>query len=256
MTAIEWNHVNERQWIRVLGMTVVVTEKEEGHYVVHVEDAEGNILRQDAAGIPGVEEAKQAAVFTAVDLQQMAGGDSAQASLIETLDRCISLVSPTVHPAHLARLEYLREWVRTKADHEREMAVKQERGKIAELEWNEVSSGHFVASTPFGLAVIVEERPRQSRHKINPSSTIRGRIEDPSGAIYESLERFDDLSRAQEWVTKCISDLNDPRLAEIYLENIHFTLDVCRRSLPSKELSDLDQVRLDYLQMLLDDRLL
>jgi hypothetical protein len=51
---------------------------------------------------------------------------------------------------------------------------------------------------------------------------------------------------AEIWIQEALAKLDDPRIAEYHLENLHFTLEICRYVLPL-ESDPLHSTRLDYL---------
>ncbi len=185
----------------------------------------------------------------------MGDKDTAQSGMLQTLDLCQPLLRGIAHPSHLQRLENIRQWVVSRTTHEREMVQATKPSATYSLNWLELAPNHYHATTPHGQAVLVEEKAVRSPYRINPASTYKAQIEHPSGTVYESLETFIDFVSAEEWVQKTLIELDDPRIAEYYLDNIHFTLSICKCSLPP-DVDPVHPIRLEYLEMCIDDALL
>lgn len=175
--------------------------------------------------------------------------------MLQTIDYCQSVLPESIHPCHTQRLNYIREWVTSRRNQESELGqLSDAQHSNYPLDWIERESNTYVADTPHGQAIIREERSKKP-FAFAASSTHKIWIQHPTGAVYKCLETFIDFVDAEIWLQETLRNLNDPRIAEYYLENAHFTLEICKHVLP-RESDPLHIVRLDYLIMCLDDALL
>ncbi len=194
-------------------------------------------------------------LFVVVDLEQQGDRAIAQKRMLDTIDYCQSFLPESIHPSHIQRLNYLREWVVSGRNQENELRqVSAAQHSSYSLNWTERDSDTYTAEMPHGQAILHEGRSKKS-FTFGASSTYTILIQHMTGAIYKSLQTFIDFVDAENWLRETLQKLDDPRIAEYNLDNIHFTLDICKHTLPSA-LEPLHAERLEYLNMLLDDALL
>jgi len=255
MTSLVWHQHDNIYTAAILAYKAVIIEQASQKYVIRLGDNNNVVLRDELGEHTEFEEAERLAVFIAVDLEQMGDKELAKTEMLKTLEFCQSLFPELIHPSHLQRLENIRQWVVNRITHENEMRRKPEPPAEELLNWTEQESNLYFANTSQGNAVVEEEIPVRSRFRLNPISTYKARIEHSTGAVYKSLETFSEFENAEDWVQQTLAELQDSRIAEYYLSNIHFTLSICRSSLPPNA-DPVHLARLEYLEMCMDDALL
>jgi len=247
-----WHQKDKRYMASILIYTVVLSEQPGQKFTAHIEDQDKNVLREWEGDPIEFEKAERWAMFCAVDLEQLGSKDKAQKGMLQTLDLCQSFLSINVHPSHLQRLENIKGWVVNQITQEPKLAQFAKSSTEHLLDWSEQESNNYQAVTLHGKVLIIEEKAVKSPYLVNSASRYIAQIEHSSGAIYKSSEIFMDFVDAEHWLQKTLVELDDPRVAEYYLGNIHFTLNISKHSLPP----DIDLVhlaRLEYLEMLLDE---
>jgi len=255
MSLLTWQQNNKKYTASILDYTAVVSEQAGYTFTAHIEDHNKTVLREWEGDPVEFDEVEQWAIFSAIDLEQIGSKDEAQKGMLQTLDLCQPVLSTSAHPSHLQRLQNIREWVLHRTTHEQEMVHATKPSTSYVFNWSEENANLYQAITPHGKALIIEEETAKSSYLINPASRYKAQIEHASGAIYESRELFMDFVNAEHWIHKTLMELDDPRIAEYFLGNIHFTLNICKHSLPP-DVEAFHRTRLEYLEMLLDEVLL
>jgi len=255
MRLFSWQQNDKIFTASILDYIAVLKEQAGYKFTALIQDRYETVLR-DWFGEPvEFEEAERWAIINAIDLEQSGSREEAQRGMLQTLDLCQPYLSMNTHPSHLQRFKNIMEWVVSKTTHEREMVLADISTGENLLDWSEEGNNRYQAITPHGKAIIVEEKAVKSAYLVNPSSHYFAKIKHSSGAVYKSLETFLDFVDAEYWIQKTLRELDDPRISEFYLGNIHFTLNICKHSLPP----DIDPVhitRLEYLEVILDEFLL
>jgi hypothetical protein len=255
MSLLTWQQNDKIYTAPILDYTAVLNEQARHQFTAHIQDRNKSVLREWDGDPVEFDEVEQWAIFSAIDLEQSGGKEEAQRGMLQTIDLCQPVLITSTHPSHLQRLQYIREWVLHRTTHEEEMAHITKPSMSYILDWSEEHTNHYQAVTHHGKALIIEEETVKSPYLINPASRYKAQIEHSSGAIYESLETFMGFVNAEHWIQKTLVELDDPRIAEYFLGNIHFTLNICKRSLPP-DVEPFHLTRLEYLDMLLDEVLL
>jgi hypothetical protein len=251
MSQIMWHQKDKRYMASILTYTIILSEQPGQKFTAHIN--QDKIVLHEWNGDPmEFEEAKRWAMFCVIDLEQLESKDNAQKGMLQTLDLCQSSLSRNVHPSHRQRLENIKGWVVNHIAQEPALTQFAKSSAGYSLDWSEQDSNNYQAVTPHGKALIVEEKTVQSPYLINPVSRYIAQIEHSSGVIYKSSEIFMDFVDAEYWLQKTLVELDDPRVAEYYLGNIHFTLNICKHSLPP-EVDLVHLARLEYLELLLDE---
>jgi hypothetical protein len=255
MSLLTWQQNNKIYTTPILDYTAVLREQSGYTFTAHIEDHNELVLREWHDDPIEFEEAERWAIFCAVDLEQSESKDKAQRGMLQTLDLCQPILSVDTPPSYLQRLKYIREWILHQTTHDGEMVHLTRPSTKYLLNWSEQDNNHYQAMTSHGKAWIVEERAAKSPYLINPANRYMARIEHVSGATYKSPEIFMDFVDAEHWLQRTLAELDDPRIAKYYLGNIHFTLSICKRNLPS-DAEPFHVARLEYLEMIINDALL
>jgi hypothetical protein len=256
MNSTLWHQQGNDFQASISGYKAIITEiPNKQTYAAHIESNEGKILREPFESFDDFAKAQAWVLFVVVDLEQLGDRAIAQKRMLETIHYCQSFLPESIHPSHVQRLNYLREWVVSRRDQENELGqLPTAQHSDYSLNWTERDSDTYTAETPYGQAILHEERSKKP-FAFGTSSTYTISIQHMTGAIYKTLETFIDFVDAENWLQETLQKLDDPRIAEYYLDNIHFTLDICKHALPPAP-EPLHAERLEYLNMLLDDALL
>lgn len=256
MNAMLWHQQDNAFQASIVGYKAIITEiPNKQTYAARIENSEGKILREPFESFDDFAKAEAWALFVVVDLEQLGDQTIAQKRMLETIDYSQSFLPESIHPSHIQRLNYLREWVISRRDQEDELGhVSAVQQSNYSFNWTEKDSTTYTAETPHGQAILHEERSKRP-FAFGTSSTYTVLIQHMTGVSCKSPQTFTNFSEAENWLREMLKKLDDPRIAEYYLDNIHFTLDVCKHALPSPA-EPLHAERLEYLNMLLDDALL
>lgn len=191
-----------------------------------------------------------------MSLHRKSGEDDEEINLSSTLEThslCETLLHKETHLAHFERLENIKEWIGSR---KRSVLNRVDKPPMEDpLEWFEPEPDHYQVQTRHGLAILFEERAKKSPYRINPTSLYKPCIKHPSGAVYETGEKFHDFVAAENWVRQTLYELDDPSVEKYCLNNIQFTLDICKHSLPSNA-DRIHRENLEYLEMRIFDALL
>jgi hypothetical protein len=255
MSLLEWQQNDNIFTTSILDYIAVLSDQAEHTFTAHIEDRNKSVLREWHGDPVEFDEVERWVIFSAIDLEQMGTKEKAQRGMLQTLDLCQPVLVTSAHPSHLQRLQHIREWVLHQTTQEQEMVHMTKPSTSYVLDWSEENSNLHQAITHHGKVLVIEEEPAKSPYLINPASRYKAQIEHSSGAIYESLDIFMDFMDAEHWLQKTLIELDDPRIAEYFLGNIHFTLNICKHSLPP-HIESFHLTRLEYLEMLLDEALL
>jgi len=255
MSHLSWKQNDNIFTASILDYTAVIREQAGRKFTAHIQDHNKSDVREWYGDPVEFDEVERWALFSVIDLEQSGSKEVAQRGMLQTLDLCEPVLNASAHPSHSKRLHYIKEWILHRTTHEQEMAHVTKSPTAYSLQWSEESKHYFQASTPHGKASIIEEETEKSPYLINPTSRYKAQIEHSSGATYESLEIFMDFMNAEDWIQNTLVELDDPRISEFYLGNIHFTLNICKHSLPP-DIEPVHITRLEYLEMLMDEFLL
>ncbi len=255
MNSIPWHQQGNDFQASIDGYKAIITEiPNKRTFAARIENNEGKILRERFESFDDFVKAVAWALFIVVDLEQLGDRTEANRRMLDTIDYCQSFLPVSIHPSHIQRLDYIREWVISRRNQEDELGhVSAVHQSNYSFNWIEKDPHTYVAETPHGQAIIHEERLKRP-FAFGTSSTYTVSIQHVTGATLNSLETFIDFIDAENLLREMLLKLDDPRIAEYYLDGIHFTLDICKHVMPSPaEL--LHAERLEYLNMLLDDAL-
>jgi len=210
-------------------------------FIASIVDNSGIILQNAHEEFDDIEAVENWVLFTLVDMEQSDSTDIAKQRMLTTLDKAAESIREHVHGSHIERLSRIRNWVIDRhIDIEVLLTPKKE--TLQTLEWDEINSKTFSASTPHGKAVILEKG-------VTAHETW---IEHNSGVKLKSFETFIDFLDAENWVQKALNHLDDPSVNEVNLDSINFTLEICQRLLPHN-IDPLINARLEYLEALLGE---
>jgi len=219
----------------------VVASNTGSRFKASIVDSSGSILQESHEEFDDIESVEEWALFVVVDMEQSENQDIANRKMLTTLDEAVDSIRGRVHNSHVERLSRIRNWVISRQDDiESLLTIKKEPSQT--LEWDEINSKMFSATTSQGKAVILEKG----------IAAHEAWIEHDSGAKYKSLEIFIDFLDAEHWIQKALNQLNDPSVNEVNLDCISFTLDICQR-LSSRNTDPLNNTRLKYLESLLGE---
>jgi hypothetical protein len=125
---------------------------------------------------------------------------------------------------------------------------------MQQFNWVRVGNKYHV-DTPHGRAII-SEQPRDALAKQYGVGLIhKVYIEHITGVRITSPESFSDFMAAEQWIIDKITALDNPRGDEMDLENLLFTLEICRKALPP-DTHPAHFTRIDLIKEILSMRLL
>lgn len=176
-----------------------------------------------------------------------------------TFERCAILLTTAAHPAHGQRLAHIRQWLATRTTHDAALAVEwqhqtAESPPLNSLDWQPLTATDWFVDTPHGRAIIQEQRPAKTLFTIASPITHRVWIAHPTGATYLWNEYPSDFMVADAWVQHTLRTLDDPRIAEVFLNNIVFTLAICRAVLVADS-DRIHRMRIESITSLLEEAL-
>jgi len=113
------------------------------------------------------------------------------------------------------------------------------------LLWVE-EDGVYRANTEFGSATIAETRANKSRYSFGVSDCYKAWIEHSTGVLLKAPGEFATFENAEDWLINKLGLLFDPSINESHLDEIRYTLNICKHLLPdSAEI--YHYLRLDHL---------
>ncbi|HND86584.1 MAG TPA: hypothetical protein PLU50_12275 [Pseudobdellovibrionaceae bacterium] len=248
MKPIKWNNSDNIYSATIERRKTVVLEQEKGFKPQIIND-DNIVLREWPGHFLEFEEAEEWVLINIIGLEEADDKEISQRKLLEILDDCTSRIEGTVHHSHLLRLANIRKWI-----FERNVLPTTPvtiRGTYQNylFQWSDDTPNQFSADTPHGKAIIIEEKPAKSPFRVNPPTKHKGMIEHSSGAIYESPGHSIEFLDIENWLRQTLSELDDPTVSEYNLGNIHFTLEICKRSLPL----DVDPLTITRMDLLKDE---
>ncbi len=247
MKPLKWHHKVDEYSTSILDFNAIITELPQSRtFTVRIEDDQGNILKKHPQTFYDFEETESWSLFMVVDLEQLGDQPTAQARMLQSLDYSRSFLPSTIHPTHLQRIDNIRDWIVTGRGQGNELdSVSTTPSSQYSLDWSDDGGDTYLADTPHGQVTIYEKQTKR-KFTYGTTSKYKPQIRHSTGAIYESLQTFIDFVDAEIWIQETLAKLDDPRIGEDYLENLHFTLEICRHVLPS-ESDPLHSERLKYL---------
>lgn len=177
----------------------------------------------------------------------------------ETLRVCRDTLHEKRDAIHVQRLSYIERWYFTRED--QEIAIAHERQQKQATQncdkrkpdegflWIDEGNGRFSVQTAHGTAVIQEIRKPRSPYVVTGTITHRAAIIHDDGAILPMGWEVTDFVAAESWIQETLERLMDPRVAETYLDQILFTLDICIEALRDEQ--DIFHIR--RIQYMKDD---
>ncbi len=184
MNSILWHQQGNAFQASIIGYRVIITEiPNKQTYAAHIESNEGKILHEPFESFDDFAKAEAWVLFAVIDLEQLGDRAVAQKRMLETIDYCQSFLPESIHPSHIQRLNYLREWVVNRRNQENELRqVSAAQHSSYSLNWTERDSDTYTAETPHGQAILHEERSKKS-FTFGASSTYTILIQHMTGAI-------------------------------------------------------------------------
>lgn len=230
-------------------------------YAIRIEDHDGSLL-DDVHGcyFAEFEDAASVAAIRMVEVDQ-ANPSTRRQRLLQTLDLCKMRLPATLHPAHGARLDAIREWV--VRHHEPSYMTEVSRAsrvlprqRTYTFTWVKYE-GMYRADTPHGRAVIIERSDIVSAHYvISDPIWFKAHLEHPTGAVLGyPFSWTHDFARCELELQETLAELDDPAVIESYLHCVDFTLSICQCILPSA-VDPMHYERLDFLKTWICDALL
>jgi hypothetical protein len=166
-----------------------------------------------------------------------------QQPIIDTLNLCVSRLPSTIHPAHIERINQIKDWLGNGLS-----GTPPQPADPAErlLHWT-AQEAAVTAETSHGQVIVAEVRTPRSPYLVgHAAERYRASILHSTGAALHSQEPFATFEAAEAWVIAILTQLDDPQLEEPNLESIRFTLVICKRILPD----NADPAHLANLQLL------
>ncbi|MEO8609069.1 MAG: hypothetical protein ABI690_14360 [Chloroflexota bacterium] len=245
---LNWNHINKEYVITLSqGKAVIREDATSGNkiYLPRIEDAKGNII---AHFEPGFEDFETADAFVDANLIELDRVDTDETAfrenLISTLAVCIKLLAQPDYVFHRWRLENIQRWLLGRPSNQQMPDAQLKDWGNYVFNWIQAGKSYQCDTPPHGKAIITE-----SAH----AASYNIEIENTTGVIlkdyFDPLENF---SSAEARLRELLSELEQPFVDEVYLDQLIFTLQICQCLMATE--SDLMQlIRLRFLENYLSE---
>jgi len=243
---LNWNRTDTEHVIVLQHGKAVIREDEtsEGKvYKPHIEDNHGNIVvRFD----PGFDDFERADTFVSVNLIELDRNNTDEATfrekLVSALDACIGLLPQAERAFHRRRLENIQRWLLRQPANRDSIDAPSTDWDNYVFNWQQDGSSFHCDTPPHGKAIITEHSRAQT------SARYSIEIEDSIGIILKDYYTPSvDFQSVEARLREILSELEQPFVDEVYLDQITFTLQICQRLLP-KETDLMQMVRLQYIE--------
>jgi len=207
-------------------------------YTARIETRSGKVV---ATGEYDFENCKVWAAVNLPLLDEVSGNLAECGNVLDTLALCQPLLSTDTDSVHWMRIEHIKAWIahETKRVYTA-IPILLSRRSYEALHW--IDQGMtFIADTPHGQAVIEQIRDTHILGQI----THKARIRHHTGAELD-VYSGPDFMEAEAAIKTQLMALDEPHLNEADLDILHFTLDICKRLLPSDS-DPIHYARLDAL---------
>jgi hypothetical protein len=253
MPNIDWQFNQNAYTTSLSHWRAVIKQRAANTFAASIETPDGEVLQTLDQPVD-FETAESCILWMMVDIEQTLDKEHPFQQMFATLDLCAARLSAQEHSTHQQRLGYIRQWVATRKT--REEGLTRERQaqapqQILPLDWQALNTTEWFVDTRHGRAIIREERPDDIISRYAPAITHTAWIEDSSGAVYRWSTRSIDFLVADAWIQETLQQLDDPGIAEVFLGNLIFTLDICARLL-ADEADPMHLARVQYIRELLE----
>lgn len=151
--------------------------------------------------------------------------------LSETLQKCATLLmSFSLHPSHLQRLQFVAETLELAVPSLRKiLEFSVEEPRTMNLRWQQNGS-RVSLDTHYGIATIIGKGELKTPYKVG-SEGYEPSIDHSTGVKLQG-PRFYSFEAAEEWILAKLRQLDNPVGGKMDVDNIIFTLEICIKLLP------------------------